>query len=79
MIAQNIVFAAICHPSATTLHPVYLKTFPVIGGRVADKYTKKNFVRDLNNDGKMDAADIVIVVNILNGKLSYFSIKLLLI
>ena len=39
--AQNLVFAATCHPSATTLHHLYLKAFHVIGGRVADK-TRKN-------------------------------------
>ena len=46
-IAQNLVFAATCHLSATTTYSSYLKAFPVIGGRVADKTRK--FIRSRRN------------------------------
>ena len=40
--AQNFVLSATCHPSATTLHPLYLNAFQVIGGRWQIKH--ENFV-----------------------------------
>ena len=41
--AQNFVFAATCHPSATTPYSLYIKEIQEVGGRVADKTRK--FIR----------------------------------
>ena len=42
--AQKLVLSATCHPSATTLNLLYIKTFPWLGGRWQIK-TRKTFSR----------------------------------
>ena len=46
--AQIFVFAATCHPSATTSYLLYLKAFQEVGGRVADKTRKIHCVTQVD-------------------------------